>query len=142
MTMAALRTYPRAPQEHRPHPQLIWECGSSLKWLSLPPFTKKKITLFLLTLHDPIILKIPPSPTTIAALGTTPRAPQECRLHPQYIWERGALLKWLSLTPHNKKNLFLSMLCIVMDLGNTLKIPPSPVTIAALGTPHPTPQEH
>jgi len=88
-------------------------------------------------------LKIPPSVTTIAALGTPHPTPQEHRPCPPSIWEHEASLTWLSLPPPTitKKTLFLSMLRVVMDLGNTLKIPPSPVTIAALGTPHPTPQE-
>jgi hypothetical protein len=40
-----------------------------------------------------------------------------------------------------KKNLFLSTLHVVMEKKNALKMPPSPATIAALGTPHPSPQE-
>ena len=35
---------PPRPQERRPRPQSIWERGALPKWLSLPPFTKKKIT--------------------------------------------------------------------------------------------------
>jgi hypothetical protein len=46
---------------------LIWERGASLTWLSLPPFSKKKITLFVSTLRG-IALLSPPVRTPLLLL--------------------------------------------------------------------------
>jgi hypothetical protein len=133
-----------SPRPSRASPAPPIDLGAQgIAVIALPPTPhQEKNNLFLSTLRlMRITLEIPPppSPTIIAALGTPPPASQGRRPRPPSIWERRALLTcWLSLPPPTKKNLFLSMLHVVRI---TLKIPSPPPTIAALGTPHPAPQE-
>ena len=82
----------------------------------------------------------PTSPQDNISPGDSPPRPSRVSHAPPSIWERGAC--WLSLPPTTtKKNLFLLTLRVVMEKKNALKMPPSPATMAALGTLHPAPQE-